>query len=143
MGSSRELRRWFDPRRSGANGSLDYFADFGVLPAARSGHASMVVGQRFYVFGGGSLVDFQVANIDAGGAIQLSFQTAVPVLPEPRDAPAAITVGNFLYVLGGHNGSSATNTVYRLMIEDPLSLVKTNLGRSEPAQRLISERERR
>ena len=103
----------------------------------------MVVGQRFYVFGGGSLVDFQVANIDAGGAIQLPFQTAVPVLPEPRDAPAAITVGNFLYVLGGHNGSSATNTVYRLMIEDPLSLVKTNLGRSEPAQRLISERERR
>jgi hypothetical protein len=41
-------------------------------------------------------------------------------LPAPRTAAGAASIGRFVYVVGGHDGASATNTLYRASILDPL-----------------------
>ena len=42
-------------------------------------------------------------------------------LPSPRTAAGAATIGRFVYLLGGHDGSTATNTLLRAAILDPLA----------------------
>jgi hypothetical protein len=41
-------------------------------------------------------------------------------LPEKRTLAGAVTIGRFIYVVGGNNGTSATATLFRAQILDPL-----------------------
>jgi len=42
-------------------------------------------------------------------------------LPEARTWAGVARIGRFVYLVGGHNGTSATNTLYRAQVLDPLA----------------------
>src|SRR5262249_2047301 len=97
-----------------AGGWNDTHAD--GMPA-RFHHASAVVGNHIYAFGGtdGSLnpplATSYVWTIQANHS--LSSWTAVTSLPLGLDTLAAVAVGNYVYVLGGFGGGQTQAGVYR------------------------------
>jgi hypothetical protein len=84
---------------------------------ARFFHASAVVGNHIYVFGGASgsfgtpYATCYVADIQADHT--LSAWRAVTSLPRGLDDMAAVAVGSNVYVLGGFDGTSSRAEVYR------------------------------
>ncbi|MNX74079.1 Kelch motif protein [compost metagenome] len=81
------------------------------LLTARNGHASAVVGNYFYVFGGtnqgGALSSVERAVINNSGSIN-TFAVDKP-LSTARSLPAFSFLGNHLYAIGGRNGNDLNN----------------------------------
>ena len=67
----------------------------------------------------GALDTVEAAGVDVFGEIS-AWRGEVRRLPEPSTFAASARIGRFLYVLGGHDGTSATTSVNRAEILDPL-----------------------
>jgi hypothetical protein len=61
------------------------------------------------------------ASVDVFGSMAAWSAQPRTLLPAPRTWAGAATIGHFIYLVGGHNGSTATNTLYRAEILDPLA----------------------
>jgi len=101
-----------------SDGTVGAFSNVGTMPKPRSGHGTVAIGPRLYVFAGGATGDFDFALINGDGTLSLPFQGTTVGLPQGRDAPAVITVGNFLYVLGGAGGADPTNSIFEVPLGD-------------------------
>jgi hypothetical protein len=63
----------------------------------------------------------EAANVDVYGNMgSWGVQTRTP-MPAKRTWAGAATIGRFVYLVGGHDGTSATDTLYRSQILDPLA----------------------
>jgi hypothetical protein len=61
------------------------------------------------------------ASVDVFGSMGAWSAQTRTLLPAPRTWAGAAAIGHFIYLVGGHNGSTATNTLYRAEILDPLA----------------------
>ncbi len=64
--------------------------------------------------------DVEAVSVDVFGDMG-SFALQRSQLPAPRTLASAVTVGRFVYLTGGHDGTSATDTVLRAQVLDPLA----------------------
>lgn len=70
---------------------------------------------------GSSVFDsLESSQVDVFGAMS-SWSAQRNRLPAPRTAAGGAAVGRFVYLLGGHDGTSATDTLWRAAILDPLA----------------------
>ena len=60
------------------------------------------------------------ASVDVFGAMS-AWAEQRTALPAPRTWAGAATIGRFIFLVGGHDGTSATDTLYRAQILDPLA----------------------
>ncbi len=86
---------------------------------ARFFHASVVVGNHIYAFGGAGsggvpLATSYVTTIQANHT--LSTWQAVTSLPVALIGPVAVAVNNQVYVMGGYDGTSYRDVVYRATV---------------------------
>jgi hypothetical protein len=70
---------------------------------------------------GSSVFDtLESSQVDVFGTMS-SWSAQRNHLVAPRTAAGAATIGRFVYLLGGHDGTTATNTLLRASILDPLA----------------------
>ncbi|HKP62861.1 MAG TPA: IPT/TIG domain-containing protein [Polyangiales bacterium] len=62
----------------------------------------------------------EASQVDVFGAMS-DWSVQRNHLTAPRTAAGAASIGRFVYLLGGHDGTSATNTLLRAAILDPLA----------------------
>jgi hypothetical protein len=94
--------------------------------AAVAGRANSAA-RYLYAIGGddgttaNALRTVEVASVDLFGT--LGAWTTLPyVLPGRTTFVAAVAIDNHIYVVGGHDGSTATRTVLRAVVQDPLEV---------------------
>ncbi len=68
----------------------------------------------------GAMSSVEAAPVDVFGSLG-DFTLQRNSLTAPRTLSDAATVGRFVYLVAGHDGSSATNTVLRAQVLDPLA----------------------
>jgi len=88
------------------DGSLKAFAPAtGVtLTSARRGHAAVVLGNYFYIFGGAgtsNLNSVERASINISGALEALIPAPGVMFTFPHEKPAMVVVGNYFYAIGG------------------------------------------
>jgi outer membrane protein assembly factor BamB len=82
-------------------------AAMGSLAFATHDAAGAVVGQRYFVFGGGEQVSVDtVQSVGSDGRAAI-----VAHLPQPRSDLAAARIGGTVYLVGGYDGTTATRDV--------------------------------
>jgi hypothetical protein len=94
-----------DSFRVAANDTLSAIPRLPNLPAPRSAHAAVAVGERIYVLGGtsnGSDVLDTVYTIDVAAGTPTWL--AAPPMPRPRRGHRAVVLEGRIYVLGGTDG---------------------------------------
>ena len=70
---------------------------------------------------GSSVFDsIESSQVDVFGTMS-DWSTQRNHLPAPRTAAGAASIGRFVYLVGGRDASTATNTLYRASILDPLA----------------------
>jgi hypothetical protein len=65
--------------------------------------------------------DVEAVNVDVYGNMGSWAVQTRSVLPTHRTWAGAATIGRFVYLVGGHDGASATSTLLRAQILDPLA----------------------
>jgi len=121
--------------------ALSYWRTATAMSEARRSPAVVACGRRpqnrrLYAIGGddgtlsGAGSSFEWASIGEFGDVG-TWRSAAVGLPSPRTAAGAVCVGRFIYLVGGHDGSTATDTVYRAEVLDPVAappIARTALG---------------
>jgi len=78
------------------------WSDAAPLPAARGGHAAVVLGGRIHVVGGGNEVS-TLALHSVYDPAKDAWSAAAP-LPRPKGSPAAVVLDGKIWVIGGRSG---------------------------------------
>ncbi|HEY9720427.1 MAG TPA: hypothetical protein V6D47_00320 [Oscillatoriaceae cyanobacterium] len=90
------------------------------LAQARSGHASVKIGDRLYVLGGfdggGFLGTVEQAPIRSDGSLGAFAPVTGTGLVTPRAMPATAVLGHYLYVIGGHGRAGILGNAERAAI---------------------------
>ena len=99
-------------------GNLDAWSAGPSLPEARTGAASVVVGNTMYLVGGYGPDDAPTSTVwsltvENDGTIGEWTPVEALTLPEPRAGATAVAVSDGLVVMGGTDGSAATRSVWK------------------------------
>jgi len=110
----------FDPKRM----IWETPETFGDKPVSRSNHASALIGDKMYIFGG--LLQKEMELIDSNDIYVLNTSNltwtrieATGDIPEPRCGHKMVAIEGKLYMFGGGNGDNWSNKFNDLHIFDP------------------------
>ena len=107
-----------------AGGSLGPFSTVSnvTLGTARSGQATLVIGDRIYAIGGtdtagNALASIEVAGIYPDGTISTFYPMSTTSLVAPRSGASIAVIGDSVYVIGGTSGTSSLSSLERAHIQ--------------------------
>jgi N-acetylneuraminic acid mutarotase len=109
-----------------------------TLEGGRSGHATVIVGNHVYLFGGKSMNGGEVATIERAPILNGdlgSFQGVDVQMTTPRQRFAVVKQGLMLSVIGGTNNNQPLDSIERVMMR-----TDGTLGAFEPGGTLTTAR---